>query len=151
MKTKRAVESRRYRFSVPENDELVHEWLAAQADPSHSLRILIQRAVQNDGIRDIACLDVSKAPKRPGRKRKAVPTSLEQTLSAGGYQMEPKQAPVKVEPAVPVLQPSVSASVPDDDEPMPFANLKRLQETPEPGFGATEDDMLAMLRHRNHA
>lgn len=61
----------RKRFSVPEADVSVLEWLALQSNPSVSIRQLIKESIQRDGMVDITCAAVSQLPRR-GRPPKSL-------------------------------------------------------------------------------
>lgn len=47
------VEKIRYRFNVPEDDQIVTEWMDKQHDKSLSIRLLIKKQVAECGYEDI--------------------------------------------------------------------------------------------------
>ena len=62
MGTKKAPN--RYRFSVPEDDKSVTEWIGKQNSLSTSIRQLIKDAIRKYGQQDITCLPVEQYEKR---------------------------------------------------------------------------------------
>lgn len=64
----------RYRFSVPDKDTIVREWIAAQDHLSMSLRLLIKEDVMQHGLADVTCRLLSgmgAEPPRPKKPRQA--------------------------------------------------------------------------------
>lgn len=57
----------RYRFNVPEEDEMVVKWCQSQYDLSASLRQLVKGAVNDLGYQDVTCapLNESTRPEVP--------------------------------------------------------------------------------------
>lgn len=49
---------KRYRFSVPNADESVTQWIEAQSNLSHSIRELIKMAIRCNGYSDVSCYPV---------------------------------------------------------------------------------------------
>ncbi|MFJ5725862.1 hypothetical protein [Streptomyces sp. NPDC093149] len=57
-------EPRKLRWTVPSVDTSVIEWLDAQKDISHSLRLLIRESIQRDGYIDVFYKPVDQLPRR---------------------------------------------------------------------------------------
>ena len=53
----------RYRFSVPEQDTAVHEWIKNQLNMSMSLRMLIKDDINRNGYSDLTCRVNREIPK----------------------------------------------------------------------------------------
>lgn len=66
---KKSDNFKRFRFSVPNADESVLEWINAQANLSYSLRYIIKESISKNGISDATCGRVEKD--RRGRPTKA--------------------------------------------------------------------------------
>lgn len=95
----------RYRFSVPVQDTMVHDWVHSQSNLSFSLRVLIKAFVNEYGNQDATCLELGSAPKKRGRPSNSMKQQLEQMSEKGEPVIERESAPVeKEEPAQPVQQ-----------------------------------------------
>ena len=56
---------RQVRMSIPESDNSVLKWLAAQSNMTLSIRLAIRQAITKYGYVDLSCLDIDKGPGRP--------------------------------------------------------------------------------------
>ena len=56
--------AQRYRLSVPQEDTSTIRWLKAQHNPSISLRLIIRKAIEENGYTDVTCGEVKQLPKR---------------------------------------------------------------------------------------
>ena len=72
--SRKAAQTSRYRFTVPDSDTDVVNWIAAQENLSTSLRVLIKQSVQRDGLVDIFCKPVANPGITAGRPPKQVVT-----------------------------------------------------------------------------
>lgn len=72
--------SRRYRFSVPDADESVIEWVQVQSNLSYSIRTLIKDYVSRRGYSDATCGQPGR--KSPGRPTNEQRSRMEQVESA---------------------------------------------------------------------
>lgn len=76
----------RYRFSVPEQDTAVHEWIKNQLNVSMSLRMLIKDDVNRNGYSDLTCRVTREIPKTNDVPEAPVPVvqpSIFQTKPVG--------------------------------------------------------------------
>ena len=111
----------RHRFTVPNEDTTVIDFINAQSNLSMSLRMLIRRYVEKDGYTDVTCARVEQLPKR-GRPPKA------QAEEYDDEDMMPS-VPVKAKAeAEPDMQASVMAEEELQEEPVapaddPLASL----------------------------
>lgn len=99
--------SKRYRFSVPNEDESTQRWLDAQQNLSLSLRLIVRKQIEREGYIDVACRPVEQLPRRgrpPGSVSEADPAEL-------GSESVQEQAPQAREPE-PELEPTPAASDP---------------------------------------
>lgn len=71
----------RYRFSVPVQDKVVHDWIHNQSNLGFSLRVLIKEFVKEYGSQDATCLELGEAPKRRGRPTNAMRARMEQGMA----------------------------------------------------------------------
>lgn len=55
--------AKRYRFTVPAQDEYVQQWIDAQINISTSIRTLIREDIQKNGYTDVTCREVEQRPK----------------------------------------------------------------------------------------
>lgn len=94
--------SKRYRLSIPEKNISLNAWCKEQGNLSESLRYLIRKAIEKEGIVDIMCLPVEQLPKRgrPPRNQEVVDTPQETVC-------EPVKETIK-EP----IEPQLTGSVP---------------------------------------
>lgn len=63
-KTEKKTQAIRYRFSVPEDDVSVVQWLKNQNNISSSLRTLVRDAIRSTGMQDVTCVPVEQYAKR---------------------------------------------------------------------------------------
>ena len=73
----------RYRFSVPQKDISVVEWIQNQSNVSQSIRELIKNQIKKTGYDDVTCQEVHKLGPvgRPASSRKSVESeTAEQTM-----------------------------------------------------------------------
>lgn len=94
------MELKRFRLNVPEEDESVLKWLAAQRSVSQSLRVVIRAFIQKNGYTDATCLPVEQLPPR-GRPRGTGANDEEEVLTETVTEW-----PVRTEP-VPAARPVV--------------------------------------------
>lgn len=94
------MELKRFRLNVPEEDESVLKWLAAQRSVSQSLRVVIRAFIQKNGYTDATCLPVEQLPPR-GRPRGTGANDEEEVLTE-----TVTERPVRTEP-VPAARPVV--------------------------------------------
>lgn len=99
--------SKRYRFSVPNEDESTQRWLDAQQNLSLSLRLIVRRQIEREGYIDVACRPVEQLPRR-GRPPGSVSEVDPAELGSESVQEQPSQAR---EPE-PELEPTPAASDP---------------------------------------
>lgn len=121
---------KRYRFSVPNADESVTEWIEAQSNLSFSIRVLIRDFIRVHGKVDATCAPVEQRGKvgRPSKEdiaaREAAKASAEYApepvvLPQPGYPMQSQMVqsppvfsspvPAPPQPVVPPVQPVVPA------------------------------------------
>lgn len=86
--------SKRYRFSVPNEDESTQRWLDAQQNLSLSLRQIVRRQIEREGYVDVACRPVEQLPRR-GRPPGSVSEADSPELGSESAQ---EQAPAAQEP-----------------------------------------------------
>ena len=98
--------SKRYRFSVPNEDESTQRWLDAQQNLSLSLRLIVRRQIEREGYIDVACRPVEQLPRR-GRPPGSVSEADSPELGSESVQEQPSQAPAAQEP-----EPTPAASDP---------------------------------------
>lgn len=73
----------RYRFSVPQKDVSVVEWIQNQSNVSQSIRELIKNQIKKTGYDDVTCQEVHKLGPvgRPASPKKSVESEpVEQTI-----------------------------------------------------------------------
>lgn len=99
--------SKRYRFSVPNEDESTQRWLDAQQNLSLSLRLIVRKQIEREGYIDVACRPVEQLPRR-GRPPGSVSEADSPELGSESVQEQPSQAR---EPE-PELEPTPAASDP---------------------------------------
>lgn len=116
MAEKKPDNLKRYRFSVPKNDDPVIHWLSVQANVSYSLRTLIRDSISRQGYVDITCGEPSA--KSPGRPKKLQQDAIDRAaaghlydepveqVNAGGSSYEPVPPP-QVPQVPPVQEPVV--------------------------------------------
>ena len=75
------AKTKRYRLTVPVEDRDVIAWLAAQANASWSMRLLIRKQIKSEGITDATCGPVVPRANRTGRPSKAAVAAMDQALA----------------------------------------------------------------------
>lgn len=70
---------RRFRVTVPADDESVIEWLNCQHSVSMSLRMLVRAAIEAYGMRDYFATESGEITQRPKRGRPARDESVQQS------------------------------------------------------------------------
>lgn len=133
--------SKRYRFTVPEQDSSVQEWLDAQLNISSSLRALIRDDIIKNGCSDVTCRVVEQGPKR-GR-----PTNLElerrsQNENKVNVKLSEEKvvAPVQVTPVVETQQ-----HVEPKQESSPIPQVQPVYQQPVTMNALTADETLQSL------
>lgn len=116
---------RRFRVTVPADDESVIEWLDCQHSVSMSLRMLVRAAIEAYGMRDYFATESGEITQRPKRGRPARDESVQQqTVQAPQVDVD---KPAK-RPAEPVEDAFVK-DAPVEEAPKP-APPKRVQAQP---------------------
>lgn len=103
----------RYRFSVPQKDISVVEWIQNQSNVSQSIRELIKNQIKKTGYDDVTCQEVHKLGPvgRPASPKKSVENEpVEQTIVSS----EPKPIVQAQPPQVSTQQTSVDDSKMND-------------------------------------
>lgn len=142
------VSFRRLRFSVPNADVSVIEWIDAQANLSASIRELIKDSIRRNGIMDATCMRVEQRG-AVGRPRKEMGQSvLEPVASVNTADISAAtiQVPVTPQPAVHsvmVSEPVAFASVPEVAANMGVATQNNAVQVNE--VQPNEQDTMAML------
>ena len=97
--------SKRYRFSVPNEDESTQRWLDAQQNLSLSLRLIVRKQIEREGYIDVACRPVEQLPRRgrpPGSVSEADPAELDsesvQEQPSQAREPEPEPVPAASDP-----------------------------------------------------
>lgn len=101
----------RYRFSVPQKDVSVVEWIQNQSNVSQSIRELIKNQIKKTGYDDVTCQEVHKLGPvgRPASPKKSVESeTAEQTMVV----------PSESKPVVQVQPQQVSTQTSVDDSKM---------------------------------
>lgn len=112
-KTSKKSTVTRYRFSVPDDDISVVQWLENQHSISMSMRLLIRDAIRSTGLQDVTCIPVEQYAKR-GRPSNAELAARERELNAAKDEAPTEARRAPVEPAetyAPV--PQVKAKAPE--------------------------------------
>lgn len=93
--------SKRYRLSIPEKNISLNDWCREQGNLSESLRYLITKAIEKEGIVDIMCLPVEQLPRRG---RPPINESREEEVDVPQETVfEPVEEPIKeMQPIQPV-------------------------------------------------
>ena len=116
---------RRFRVTVPADDESVIEWLDCQHSVSMSLRMLVRAAIEAYGMRDYFATESGEITQRPKRGRPARDESVQQqTVQAPQVDAD---KPVK-RPVEPVEDAFVE-DIPAEEAPKPVPT-KRVQAQP---------------------
>lgn len=124
-----ASNTKRFRLSVPEEDETVKEWLENQVNYSVSIRLLIRQDIAKHGFSDVMCREImprkktetdeaeQELPKRKYVRRKPVEKQVvQEPVSEPVQEVKPVQSnPIPAEPAVSAPLPAVKKPVPTGD------------------------------------
>ena len=124
-----ASNTKRFRLSVPEEDETVKEWLENQVNYSVSIRLLIRQDIAKHGFSDVMCREImprkktetdeaeQELPKRKYVRRKPVEKQVvQEPVSEPVQEVKPVQRnPIPAEPAVSAPPPAVKKPVPTGD------------------------------------
>lgn len=102
---------RRFRVTVPADDESVIEWLDCQHSVSMSLRMLVRAAIEAYGMRDYFATESGEITQRPKRGRPARDESVQQQTDAG----KPAKRPVEPVEDTPV------EDIPVEEAPKPVS------------------------------
>lgn len=116
---------RRFRVTVPADDESVIEWLDCQHSVSMSLRMLVRAAIEAYGMRDYFATESGEITQRPKRGRPARDESVQQqTVQAPQVDVDkPAKRPVEPVEDTPV------EDIPVEEAPKPVP-AKRVQAQP---------------------
>ena len=124
-----ASNTKRFRLSVPEEDETVKEWLENQVNYSVSIRLLIRQDIAKHGFSDVMCRESmprkktetdeaeQELPKRKYVRRKPVEKQVvQEPVSELVQEVKPVQSNlIPAEPAVSAPPPAVKKPVPTGD------------------------------------
>ena len=124
-----ASNTKRFRLSVPEEDETVKEWLENQVNYSVSIRLLIRQDIAKHGFSDVMCREImprkktetdeaeQELPKRKYVRRKPVEKQVvQESVSELVQEVKPVQSNlIPAEPAVSAPPPAVKKPVPTGD------------------------------------
>lgn len=116
---------RRFRVTVPADDESVIEWLDCQHSVSMSLRMLVRAAIEAYGMRDYFATESGEITQRPKRGRPARDESVQQQTVQAPQADADKPAKRSAEPVEDV--PFETALVEEAPKPVP---TKRVQAQP---------------------
>lgn len=116
---------RRFRVTVPADDESVIEWLDCQHSVSMSLRMLVRAAIEAYGMRDYFATESGEITQRPKRGRPARDESVQQQTVQAPQADADKPVKKPVEPVEDV--PFETAPVEEAPKPAP---TKRVQAQP---------------------
>lgn len=140
MATKKPTPTR-YRFSVPDEDVSVTEWIKNQNSLSSSVRMLIRDAIRKNGTKDVTCLPVEQYEKRgrPSNAERAkksepkVAATEDAPIVPKAPMPAPAPAPASVvpKPAVPTITPTVTTQPEPPKKRDP--EKSRLPEVPDDG------------------
>lgn len=116
---------RRFRVTVPADDESVIEWLDCQHSVSMSLRMLVRAAIEAYGMRDYFATESGEITQRPKRGRPVRDESVQQqTVQASQADVD---KPAK-RPVAPVEEAFVE-DIPVEEAPKPV-HTERVQAQP---------------------
>lgn len=119
---------RRFRVTVPADDESVIEWLDCQHSVSMSLRMLVRAAIEAYGMRDYFATESGEITQRPKRGRPARDESVQQqTVQTVQAPQVDADKPAK-RPVEPVEEAFVE-DIPVEETPKPVST-KRVQAQP---------------------
>lgn len=117
--------SKRYRFSVPDADESVIEWIQVQSNLSYSVRTLIKDYVSRRGYTDATCGQPGrKSPGRPTNEQRERMSQVEANYDAPPITETYETTPHSVQPVavMPASQgQAVAASAPMAVSPQQMA------------------------------
>lgn len=116
---------RRFRVTVPADDESVIEWLDCQHSVSMSLRMLVRAAIEAYGMRDYFATESGEITQRPKRGRPARDESVQQQTVQAPQADADKPAKRSAEPVEDV--PFETAPVEEAPKPV---STKRVQAQP---------------------
>lgn len=116
---------RRFRVTVPADDESVIEWLDCQHSVSMSLRMLVRAAIEAYGMRDYFATESGEITQRPKRGRPARDESVQQQTVQAPQTDADKPAKRPVEP----VEEAFVEDIPVEEAPKP-APAKRVQAQP---------------------
>lgn len=116
---------RRFRVTVPADDESVIEWLDCQHSVSMSLRMLVRAAIEAYGMRDYFATESGEITQRPKRGRPARDESVQQQTVQAPQTDADKPAKRPVEP----VEEAFVENIPVEEAPKPVPT-KRVQAQP---------------------
>lgn len=116
---------RRFRVTVPADDESVIEWLDCQHSVSMSLRMLVRAAIEAYGMRDYFATESGEITQRPKRGRPARDESVQQQTVQAPQTDADKPAKRSVEP----VEEAFVEDIPVEEAPKPVPT-KRVQAQP---------------------
>lgn len=116
---------RRFRVTVPADDESVIEWLDCQHSVSMSLRMLVRAAIEAYGMRDYFATESGEITQRPKRGRPARDESVQQQTVQAPQTDADKPAKRPVEP----VEETLVEDIPVEEAPKPVPT-KRVQAQP---------------------
>lgn len=116
---------RRFRVTVPADDESVIEWLDCQHSVSMSLRMLVRAAIEAYGMRDYFATESGEITQRPKRGRPARDESVQQQTVQAPQADADKPAKRPVEP----VEEAFVEDIPVEEAPKPVPT-KRVQAQP---------------------
>lgn len=116
---------RRFRVTVPADDESVIEWLDCQHSVSMSLRMLVRAAIEAYGMRDYFATESGEITQRPKRGRPARDESVQQQTVQAPQVDADKPAKRPVEP----VEEAFVEDIPVEGAPKPVP-AKRVQAQP---------------------
>lgn len=116
---------RRFRVTVPADDESVIEWLDCQHSVSMSLRMLVRAAIEAYGMRDYFATESGEITQRPKRGRPARDESIQQQTVQAPQVDADKPAKRPVEP----VEEAFVEDIPVEEAPKPVPT-KHVQAQP---------------------
>lgn len=116
---------RRFRVTVPADDESVIEWLDCQHSVSMSLRMLVRAAIEAYGMRDYFATESGEITQRPKRGRPARDESVQQQTVQAPQTDADKPAKRPVEP----VEDTPAEDIPAEEALKPVPT-KRVQAQP---------------------
>lgn len=116
---------RRFRVTVPADDESVIEWLDCQHSVSMSLRMLVRAAIEAYGMRDYFATESGEITQRPKRGRPARDESVQQQTVQAPQVDADKPVKRSAEP----VEDAFVEDIPVEEAPKPVPT-KRVQAQP---------------------